>query len=58
MINNTLKTAKFRLNQHRVQGKDSKLNIFEVAALMDVIKKSEQLGKEKGSNLFHQMSLN
>ncbi len=58
MINNTLKTAKLRLNQHRIQGKDSKLNIFEVADLMDLIKKTEQLGNVKNTNLFHQVSLN
>ena len=43
MINNTVKAAQFKLSQHRLQGTKSKLNIFEVAHLMDAVKKAEQM---------------
>ena len=38
MVNNSVKLAQFKLAQHRVQGTRSKLNIFEVAQLLDAIR--------------------
>ncbi|MDX2361176.1 MAG: hypothetical protein QNK23_10235 [Crocinitomicaceae bacterium] len=41
MINNAVKTAKFKLSQHKVQGENSGLSIFQVARLMDTVKNGE-----------------
>ena len=58
MISNTVKLAQYKLSQHRIQGKNSKLNIFEVASLMDAIKTAEQMKNVQNQNIFHSMSLN
>ncbi len=58
MINNTVKAAQFKLSQHRLQGTKSKLNIFEVAHLMDAIRQSEQIQNTKSNSIFHSISLN
>lgn len=58
MISNTVKLAQYKLSQHRLQGKNSKLNIFEVASLMDAIKTAEQMKNISNQNIFHAMSLN
>lgn len=58
MINNTVKLAQYKLSQHRVQGKNSKLNIFEVAHLMDAIKSAEQIKKAPMNSIFHDIVLN
>ena len=41
MINNNVKTAQFRIAQHRTQGVQSRLSIFDVAHLLDEIKRAE-----------------
>jgi len=41
MINNNVKTAQFRIAQHRTQGVQSQLSIFDVAHLLDQIKRTE-----------------
>ncbi|MEJ6616585.1 MAG: hypothetical protein QNL61_06680 [Crocinitomicaceae bacterium] len=38
MIENKIKSAKFKLSQHKVQGANSTLSIFQVASLMDLVK--------------------
>jgi len=38
MIENKVKSAKFKLSQHSVQGTNSTLSIFQVASLMDLVK--------------------
>jgi len=38
MINNSIKVAEFKLNQHKSHGVKSTLDIFQVAKLMDTIK--------------------
>ena len=58
MINNTVKAAQYKLSQHRLQGTKSKLNIFEVAHLMDSIRQSEQIQNTKNVSIFHSVSLN
>jgi len=58
MINSTVKLAQYKLSQHRVQGKNSKLNIFEVAQLMDAIKSAEQIKKAPMNSIFHDIVLN
>ncbi len=59
MIKNTVKAAQFKLSQHRLQGTKSKLNIFEVAHLMDSIKKAEQISNTySNSSIFNSFGLN
>jgi len=41
MVSNSIKNAKFKLSQHKVQGQESGLSIFQVAKLMDMIKVGE-----------------
>lgn len=58
MINNTVKLAQYKLSQHRVQGTKSKLNIFEVAQLMDSIKSAEQMKNIPSNSIFHSIHMN
>jgi hypothetical protein len=58
MINNTVKLAQYKLSQHRVQGTKSKLNIFEVAQLMDSIKMAEQIKDAPSNSIFHSIHMN
>ena len=53
MIGNTIKRAKLKLSEHRVQGNDSKLNVYQVARLMDTVKNGERMeGDTSNSVLF------
>lgn len=52
MINNAIQTAKFKLSQHRVQGENSELSIFQVAKLLDTIKMGERTEESKASIYF------
>jgi len=56
MINNTIKTAKFKLSQHKVQGVKSALTVFEVARLMDTIKIGESMKDNQSSNVFFSLN--
>lgn len=58
MINNTVKLAQYKLSQHRLQGTKSKLNIFEVAQLMDSIKMAEQMKNIPSNSIFHSIHMN
>ena len=58
MINNSVKLAQYKLSQHRLQGTKSKLNIFEVAQLMDAIKTAEQIKNTTGSSIFYSIHPN
>ena len=58
MINNTIKTAKFKLNMHRQKGIKSELSVFQVAELLDSIKRAEQQKESNSSSIFHSISLN
>jgi hypothetical protein len=58
MINNTVKAAQYKLSQHRLQGTKSKLNIIEVAHLMDAVRQSEQIQNTNKVSIFHSVSLN
>lgn len=52
MISSKIKSAKFKLSQHKVQGEKSDLSVYQVARLMDMIK-SEPNDSEGGvSNIF------
>jgi hypothetical protein len=41
MVSNNIKTAQFRLEQHRLMGTNSHLTIEDVANLLDMINKAE-----------------
>lgn len=58
MINNSVKLAQYKLSQHRVQGTKSKLNIFEVAQLMDALKNADQISNVVSRSIFHNIYLN
>jgi hypothetical protein len=58
MINNSVKLAQFKLSQHRLQGTKSKLNIFEVAQLMDAIKNTEQMQTMQNNSIFYNIHSN
>ena len=58
MINNTVKLAQYKLSQHRIEGTKSKLNIFEVAQLMDSIKMAEQMQNVPSNSIFHSIHMN
>lgn len=45
MINNNIRTAQFRIAQHRTQGVRSQLSIFDVANLLDQIKRAESFAE-------------
>ena len=45
MMNNDIKTAQFRLQQHREMGQFSKLSIIDVAKLLDMINTAESYSK-------------
>lgn len=59
MINNTKRIAEIQLNKHRTEGINSKLSIFEVANLMDMMKRAESMIEENTQpNIFHSIAYN
>ncbi len=56
MINNAVKTAKYKLAQHKVQGENSNLSIFQVARLMDTIKRGEATESDDSRSLFFSLN--
>ena len=58
MINNTIKTAKFKLTMHREKGTKSELSVFQVAELLDSIKRAENQKELKTNSIFNSISLN
>ncbi len=58
MINNTVKTAKYKLTMHRQKGTKSELSIFQVAELLDAIKRAEESKETHANSIFHSISLN
>lgn len=58
MINNTIKRAEYKLEQHRSLGKRSPLSVVEVAQLMDIIKRGEAAQDNPSSSLFFSFSVN
>ena len=49
---NRVKSAKFKLSQHRVQGERSSLSILQVARLMDVVKNGGEMNQEANASVF------
>lgn len=58
MINNEIKRAEYKLEQHRSLGTNSSLSVIEVARLMDLIKKGELMKKSPYESLFFSFSVN
>jgi hypothetical protein len=58
MINNTIKRAAYKLEQHRSMGTKSPLSVIEVAQLMDIIKKGESMKNSPSESLFFSFSMN
>ena len=48
MIQNRIKNAQYKLAQHKAMGVNSDLSVYQVAQLMDMVKRGEQL--EEGNN--------
>lgn len=49
---NRVKSAKFKLSQHRIQGERSSLDIFQVARLMDVVKNGGEMNQVSNQSVF------
>lgn len=49
---NKVKTAQFKLKQHRSLGAKSSLSVYEVARLMDTIKRGAQNDQVEHSSIF------
>lgn len=58
MINNEIKRAQYKLEQHRSMGTNSPMSIIEVARLMDLVKKGESMKKSPSESLFFSFSVN
>ena len=59
MIKNTKQIAENKLSQHRQDGSNSKLSIFEVANLLDIMKRAEELSHFSNEpNIFHSLAYN
>ena len=53
---NKIKTAQFKLNQHRSLGLKSPMSIYEVARLMDTIKRGERTDEIQNGGIFFSMN--
>ena len=51
-----VKTAKFKLSQHRLQGQRSDLSIFQVAQLMDALKQGDDSESQSNTSVFFSMN--
>lgn len=59
MINNSIKTAQYRLEQHKMMGTNSQLSVLEVANLLDTIKKAESyIMPTNQPNIFQSIGFN
>lgn len=56
MIKNTVANAKFKLSQHKAQGVDSTLSVFEVARLMDTVKVGESMNEDTSASVFFSLN--
>lgn len=52
MIENKIKSAQYKLSQHKAQGVKSTLSIFQVASLMDIVKMGNRVEDTNSSNQF------
>ena len=58
MINNSIKLAELKLNQHKVEGVKSTLDVFQVAQLMDTIKYGNDVKRPHNSSIFYNINAN
>jgi hypothetical protein len=58
MINNSIKLAELKLNEHKVQGVKSTLDVFQVAQLMDTIKYGNDVKRPHNSSIFYNINAN
>ena len=56
IMDNRIKSAKNKLNQHRVRGAKSNLSIFEVARLMDAIRTAEEISNVDNNSIFFSLN--
>lgn len=56
MINNSIKTAKFKLSQHKIQGENTELSIFQVAKLMDRVRAGESKEESSSDSIFFSLN--
>ena len=56
MINNSIKTAKFKLSQHKIQGENTELSIFQVAKLMDRVRAGESKEENPSDSIFFSLN--
>lgn len=56
MINNKVKTAKFKLSQHKIQGESSNLSIQQVARLIDTVNKGLDNPEANQSTIFFSLN--
>lgn len=52
MIENKIKSAQYKLSQHKAQGVKSTLSIFQVASLMDLVKRGARVEETNSTNQF------
>ena len=56
MNNSSIKSAKYKLSQHRVQGENSTLNIFQVAKLMDTVRNANDDNHSESTSIFFSLN--
>ena len=56
MINNAVKSAKYKLAQHKVQGTNTNLSIFQVARLMDTVRRGEDGSSDHTRSVFFSLN--
>lgn len=56
IIANKVKTAQFKLNQHRNLGSKSTMSIHEVARLMDTIRRGDRVDQTHSGGIFFSMN--
>lgn len=56
MIENAVKLAKYKLAQHRIQGENSGLSIYQVAKLMDTVRNGEGASVQSGNSIFFSLN--
>lgn len=56
IMSKTVVTAKYKLSQHKVEGQNSNLTIFQVAKLMDAIKRCEESDSTQERSIYFSLN--
>lgn len=56
MTSNALKNAKYKLSKHNLLGEKSSLSVFQVARLMDTIKRGENINDGGSTSIFFSLN--